>query len=93
MTGDADRVLHELRAEIDRIDEEIFAALNRRLDVVARLKRHKDDHGLSFLDADRERRMIDERVRSNAGPLSEAGVRRFYAELLAVVKRELGDRG
>ena len=90
MTEDADRVLRELRAEIDRIDGEIFAALNRRLGVVARLKQHKDEHGLSFLDPDRERRIVEGRVRANEGPLSEAGVRHFYAELLALVKRELG---
>lgn len=89
MTRD-DQVLRGLRAQIDAIDAEIFAALNRRLDVVARLKRHKDEHGLSFLDADRERHMIDGRVRANTGPLSEEGLRRFYAELLALVKRELG---
>ena len=90
MTGDDDQVLHDLRAQIDAIDAEIFAALNRRLDVVARLKRHKDEHGLSFLDPNRERHMIDGRVRANPGPLSEEGLRRFYAELLALVKRELG---
>ncbi len=86
---DSDRVLNELRTEIDRLDGEIFAALNRRLDVVTRLKRHKDEHGLSFLDPDRERRMIDERVQANPGPLSENGLRSFYAELLALIKREL----
>ena len=89
MTG-ADDVLRELRAEIDAIDAEIFAALNRRLDVVVRLKRHKEEHGLSFLDPDRELRMVDERVHANAGPLSESGLRGFYAELLALVKREVG---
>jgi chorismate mutase len=92
MTSEPDRILEGLRAEIDRIDAEIFAALNRRLEVVTRLKRHKDEHGLSFLDPGREQRMVDDRVRSNTGPLSEAGLRRFYAELLAVVKRELEDR-
>ena len=90
MTADPDRVLQDLRAEIDRIDAEIFAAINRRLEVVTRLKRHKDDHGLSFLDADREQQMTDARARENTGPLSEAGLRRFYAELLALVKDELG---
>jgi chorismate mutase len=90
MTGEPDPVLRDLRAEIDRLDAEIFSALNERLEVVARLKRHKDERGLSFLDPGREQRMIDDRVRANRGPLSEAGVRSFYAGLLALVKRELG---
>ena len=33
--------------------------------------------------------MVAERVRENAGPLSEAGLRAFYAELLALTKREV----
>jgi chorismate mutase / prephenate dehydratase len=87
--GDA-RELRRLREEIDAIDDEIFAAVNRRLEVVARLRRHKDEHGLAFLDPGREQEMVDARARSNAGPLSEQGLRAFYAELLALVKRELG---
>jgi chorismate mutase/prephenate dehydratase len=84
-----DQVVSALRDEITEIDREIFAAVNRRLDLVARLKRHKDEHGISFVDSDRERRMLDERARENTGPLSEEGLRAFYAELLALVKREV----
>ncbi len=85
----SDDVVSSLREEITAVDREIFAAVNRRLELVARLKRHKDEHGLSFVDPDRERQMVDDQVRANAGPLSEEGVRSFYAELLALVKREL----
>jgi chorismate mutase len=85
----SDPRLDEFRAEITEIDRLIFDAVNRRLDVVARLKRHKDEHGVAFVDPDRERRMIEERVAENRGPLSDEGVRSFYAELLALVKREL----
>lgn len=85
-----DRVLRGLREEIDAIDDEIFAAVNRRLEVVARLRRHKDERGVAFRDPRREQEMIDARARSNPGPLSEKGLRAFYAELLALVKRELG---
>ena len=78
------------REEITAIDREIFAAVNRRLDVVARLKRHKTEHGLTFVDPSREQQMLAERVAENDGPLSEAGLRAFYTELLALTKRELG---
>lgn len=84
-----DPVVRALRDEITEIDREIFAAVNRRLDLVARLKRHKDEHGISFVDPDRERRMLDERAGENTGPLSEEGLRAFYVELLALVKREV----
>jgi chorismate mutase / prephenate dehydratase len=84
-----DDVVNSLREEITAIDRELIALVNRRIDAVARLKRHKDEHGIAFVDPDREARMIAERVRENRGPLSEQGLRAFYAELLALVKREV----
>jgi chorismate mutase/prephenate dehydratase len=84
-----DDVVNSLRAEITAIDRELVALVNRRIDTVARLKRHKDEHGIAFVDPDREARMVAERVAENGGPLSEEGLRAFYAELLALVKREV----
>ena len=84
-----DDVVDQLRSEITAVDREILAAVNRRLELVKRLKRHKDEHGIAFVDPDREARMIAERLRENAGPLSEEGLRAFYAELLTLCKREL----
>jgi chorismate mutase len=86
----SDDVVRRLRDEITAIDREILAAVNRRIETVARLKRHKDEHGISFLDANRETEMLADRVAENEGPLSEAGLRAFHAELLALTKRELG---
>jgi chorismate mutase/prephenate dehydratase len=91
MTGaeGADEVVRDLREEITAVDREIFAAVNRRLELVAQLKRHKAEHGLSFVDPAREAQMLAERAAENAGPLSEEGLRAFYAELLALTKREV----
>jgi chorismate mutase len=85
----SDPQLDKFRDEITEIDRLIFDAIGRRVDLVAELKRYKDEHGISFVDADRERRMIEERVAEGRASLSAEGVRRFYAELLAFVKREL----
>jgi chorismate mutase / prephenate dehydratase len=85
----SDGFVEQLRSEITAVDREILAAVNRRLELVERLKRHKDEHGITFVDPDREERMVAERLRENAGPLSEEGLRAFYAELLALCKREL----
>ena len=79
----------EIRAEITANDEAIVAAVNRRLELVAELKRYKDANGIAFVDADRERTMIDARAAENDGPLSDDGLRAFYLELLALTKREL----
>jgi chorismate mutase/prephenate dehydratase len=84
-----DDLVNSLREEISAIDRELIALVNRRIDAVARLKRHKDEHGIAFVDPDREAQLVAERVRENRGPLSEEGLRTFYAELLALVKREV----
>lgn len=87
----SDPQLDKYRAEITEVDRLIFDAVNRRLDLVAQLRRHKEELGIAFLDPERERRIVEERVAENRGPLSDEGVRRLYTELLALVKRELGD--
>jgi chorismate mutase / prephenate dehydratase len=83
-----DGTLNDLRDQISAIDRTIFAALNERLQLVARLKQVKQEQGLAFVDPQREAALIDERLRENDGPLSADGLRAFYVELLALVKRE-----
>ena len=84
-----DDELRRMRDEITEVDRLIFDAVGRRVDLVAQLKRYKDEHGISFVDPGRERDMIEERVAEGRASLSPEGVRSFYAELLALVKREL----
>jgi chorismate mutase/prephenate dehydratase len=81
--------LERFREEITAIDREIFAAVNRRLELVAELKRYKVEHGIAFVDPEREAKIVADRLDENIGPLSEEGLRAFYAELLALCKREL----
>jgi chorismate mutase/prephenate dehydratase len=88
MSGD--ERLEALRARITAIDAEIVAAFNRRLEVAGQIKRHKDAHGVAFLDPEREAAMLAQQSKENGGPLSEEGLRALYAELLALTKRELG---
>lgn len=85
-----DPVLAELRRQISEIDRAIIDAFNRRLEVVAQIKRHKDEHGIAFVDPGREAAMLEERSGENRGPLTEEGLRALYAELLALTKREVG---
>ena len=87
MSG-ADEVAR-FRERITELDRLIIDALNRRLALVAELKRYKDANGIAFVDPDRERSMVETRVEENEGPLSDDGLRAFYVELLALTKREL----
>jgi chorismate mutase/prephenate dehydratase len=85
-----DPALEQLRQQITEIDRSIIEAFNRRLEIVAQIKRHKDEHGIAFVDPDREAAMLARQSSENQGPLSDEGLRALYAELLALTKRELG---
>ena len=92
MPGDSgsDPLVSELRAQITATDLEILAAVNRRLDLVRRLKEHKAVRGYEFLDKGREEALLAELERANGGLLSAGGLRELHAELLDLTKRELG---
>jgi len=89
--GDDPRI-GELRAQLTSNDVKIVEALNARLELVARLKRVKEEVGVDFLDPAREEWLLQHLASENRGPLSEDGLREFYTELLALTKRELGGR-
>jgi chorismate mutase/prephenate dehydratase len=84
-----DESVARFRDEIRAVDRELTAGINRRLELVAELRRYKDANGLPFVDAEREAQLLDERLAENTGPLSDEGLRAFYIELLALIKREL----
>jgi chorismate mutase len=88
--ANGDPVVVGLREQIAAIDRTIVDSVNRRLELVAELKRHKDERGLPFFDPDREAFLIATLTDSNPGPLSDEGLRSFYTGLLALIKRELG---
>ena len=90
MDASDDPFVRDTREQLSALDRAIFDAVNRRLELVAALKRHKEERGYSFLDPNREQQMVDDAVAANPGPLSADGLRRLYAELLALTKRELG---
>lgn len=87
--GEPDPVIRQLREQISDIDRGIVDAVNRRLKLVARLKSYKDEQGIDFVDPEREEWMFAYQSRANRGPLSDDGLRAFYAELLALTKREV----
>ncbi len=81
--------LGELRARVAETDRRLVELVNERLRLVAQIKAHKRDRGIGFVDAGQERRLIEERQRENAGPLSDEGVAELLREVLDLVKREL----
>ena len=81
--------VERFREQIEEVDLALLEAVNRRLELVRDLKRYKEEHDIAFVDPAREAQLLDERARQNRGPLSEDGVRAFFVELLALIKREL----
>ena len=85
----SDPTVQRLRDEISEVDQAILEYVNARLDLVARLRRHKASVGIPFVDRDRERELLAELAGANSGPLSDDGLRTFFGELLELTKREV----
>ena len=85
----ADRVLAQLRDQITDTDRALVETINKRLKLVAQIKRYKSARGLPFLDPDREEWMLSYLSRANRGPLSTQGLREIYVEVLDLTKREV----
>jgi chorismate mutase len=86
---DADPVLAQFREQITDNDRAIVEAINKRLKLVAQIKRYKEAREMPFLDTAREEWMLRYLSRANRGPLSEEGLRELYAEILDLTKREV----
>lgn len=84
-----DRVLAQLRDQISDTDRALVETINKRLKLVAQIKRYKAERGLPFLDPNREEWMLSYLSRANRGPLSPQGLREIYVELLDLTKREV----
>jgi chorismate mutase len=82
----------ELRALILDNDRRIVAAVNERLALVEELWRLKRERGTGLVDTGREQALRAALGEANAGPLSGDGLDSLVTELLALTKRELGER-
>jgi chorismate mutase len=85
----ADRLIQELREQISDNDRAIVRALNRRIELVARLKRHKESQGIAFVDPQQEEAILRDLARANRGPLSPDGLRELYLRILELTKTEV----
>ena len=84
-----DPMIRQLREQISDNDRAIVEAVNKRLKLVAQLKRYKESRGLDFVDPEREEWMEQYLARANRGPLSAEGLREIFGELLDLTKREV----
>ena len=75
-------LLAELRDEIERVNTDILAALNRRTHHVLAIAEEKRRLGMPPIDSEREARLLDLVADRNPGPLDEATIRRIFREIL-----------
>ena len=89
MSDDPKLTLQELRERIAAVDHEVLEALNRRLELVARVQERKQETGAPMIDAQREAELLEELTTANRGPLSERAVQSVFAAVLDVMKQEV----
>ncbi len=80
MTSDP---LDDLRAEIDRLDDELLALLNRRARVVGEVAQLKQSDSRAFYAPHRERAIIDRLQEANPGPFPTDAVRPVFQEIIS----------
>jgi chorismate mutase len=84
-----DHLIQELRAQISDNDRAIVRALNKRVELVARLKKYKESQGIEFVDPQQEEAVLRDLERANRGPISAEGLRDLYRRILDLTKREV----
>ena len=78
-----------VRREISDLDRTLVELVNKRLKLVQKLWRYKDEHGIGHVDPAREAWMLQYLQRANRGPLSEAGLTQLHHNVLDLTKQEL----
>jgi chorismate mutase len=87
--SEPDPIVRQLRDAISDNDRKLVDALNKRLELVARLKRYKESVGMGFVDPEREEWMLSYLQRANRGPMSADGLRELFTRILDLTKREV----
>lgn len=84
-----DAALGDLRELLAANDLALVDLVNRRLDLVEKIKQRKSELGVAFVDPKREAWLLDYLRAANTGPLSDEGLRELLTTVLDLTKREL----
>ena len=75
--------LASLRQEIDRIDRDLVALMNRRAEIAAQIGQVKDQQGLEVWSPAREEEVVNRALNNSAGPLPPETIRLIFRELMS----------
>jgi chorismate mutase len=84
-----DQVVASFRDEITALDVRLVSTINARIKAVKALAAHKEQHGLSFVDPEREAWLVAYLKRVNGGPITDEGLEELLTFVLALVKQEV----
>lgn len=84
-----DPVVNAIRDEIGAADRAFVELVNRRVELVQRMKARKEEIGAGWVDPAREQRMIDWVASINAGPVSQTTLEALYRHLVAGCKHDV----
>lgn len=84
-----DPVVNEIRDEIGAADRAFVELVNRRVELVQRMKARKEEIGAGWVDPAREQRMIDWIASINGGPVTQETLEALYRQLVAGCKRDV----
>ncbi|MBI4697647.1 MAG: prephenate dehydratase [Nitrospirae bacterium] len=75
--------LKKYRDEIDKIDEGIVDLLNRRTDIVLKIKKTKEKKNIKRHSPEREREILERIKKLNTGPFPAEALKIIYREILS----------
>lgn len=92
MTNTTDNQLLEqrlagFRADIDGIDREIVALINKRLLIGKKIGEVKDEIGSEVLDQQRENKVLERLARINQGPVEDDVLRYIYSVIMTASRQ------
>lgn len=82
--------LHQLRADIDRIDRQMVELFRQRMAVTARVGQYKLERGLPVLDAERERQVLQNKAQLVEEEL-RGGVTTLFQTIMSISRRQQRD--
>jgi len=75
--------LHDLRKEIDRLDQQVLELLTKRAEIALEIGKHKQRAKKSFFTPEREHQVLNRLTSANKGPLPNTALRAIYREIIS----------